>query len=511
LPAPAESLFAALLDSAPDAMVIADSDGTIVLVNVRAEELFGYARDELVGSSVDVLVPESFRTRHREHREAYFEAPRVRPMGIDLELFGVRKDGSRFPVEISLSPLETPDGVLVSAAVRDVTDRRVIEAELRRKNEELEAAIDEARLSEEKASGLLEAAPDAMVIANAEGTIVLVNARAEEVFGYSRDELLGSSVDQLVPESFRARHREHRSAYFQSPRVRPMGIDLELFGVRKDGSRFPVEISLSPLETPDGLVVSAAIRDVTDRRQIEAELRRKNAELEAAGESKDRFLASMSHELRTPLNSIIGFTGTLLMGLSGDLNEAQREQLELVSGSGHHLLGVIDDILDVTKIASGTFEPEREPVDVAALAVEVVDSLRPLAAEKRLELGLAAPAGPVELHSDGRALRQILLNLVGNAIKFTERGSVDVRLEWVGDGEQRLRISVADTGAGIASEDLARLFRPFEQIGTSATRRHNGTGLGLYLSASLATVLGGRITCESEPGVGSTFRLELAA
>jgi PAS domain S-box-containing protein len=247
-----ESKFRGFLEAAPDAIVIVGSDGKIVLVNSQTEKLFGYARTELIGAKVELLVPERFRGRHPAHRGGYFGAPRTRAMGSGLELFGLRKDGSEFPVEISLSPLDTEDGTLVSAAIRDITERK---------------------RAEEKFRGLLEAAPDAMVIVGQSGKIVLVNAQTQRLFGYEREEILGQSVDMLVPERFRGRHPEHRDAYFQGPRTRAMGSGLALFGLRKDGSEFPVEISLSPLDTEDGVLVSAAIRDITERMKVEAKFR----------------------------------------------------------------------------------------------------------------------------------------------------------------------------------------------------------------------------------------------
>ena len=244
----AEERFRGLLEAAPDAMVIVDDTGTIRLVNAQTEALFGYRREELLGNPVELLVPGRFRGHHTMHREGYADNRQVRPMGAGLELHGLRKDGSEFPVEISLSPLETTDGLLVSAAVRDVSERKA---------------------AEERFRGLLEAAPDAMVIVDDTGTIRLVNAQTEALFGYRREELLGNPVELLVPGRFRGHHTMHREGYADNRQVRPMGAGLELHGLRKDGSEFPVEISLSPLETTDGLLVSAAVRDVSERKRAE--------------------------------------------------------------------------------------------------------------------------------------------------------------------------------------------------------------------------------------------------
>jgi PAS domain S-box-containing protein len=488
-------LLTNVLESATEDSVIAtDCDGDIVLWNEGARRLHGYAADEVLGRHTAFLhTPEDAGGGLPEQmmRSALADGKWAGPVQ------RVRKDGTHFTASVVITPRLDRDEQLVGFVLvsRDVTEQIQL-------TRDLEQAQSYAR-------SLIECAPDAMVIVNADGLIRLANAETEKLFGYDSEELVGRPVEILIPERFQGQHPAHRANFFAAPRARAMGAGLELRGRRENGTEFPVEISLSPLRSEDELFVTAAIRDVTERKRAEQDLVAANAGLEAASRAKNRFLASMSHELRTPLNAILGFAGTLLMELPGQLNEEQTKQLRIVRSSGRHLLSLINDLLDLARIEAGKLELHLVPIDLAELLDEVAVTLGPLAKAKGLALEVA-PSSVSPITSDRRALRQILLNLANNAIKFTDEGSVRLVLtRELEDGHEITRVAVVDTGHGIRDEDQERLFAAFEQIGGTTAQPYEGTGLGLYICQTMAPLLGATITFESEFGSGTTFTLDL--
>jgi len=309
------TLFEKLFEASPDAIVVTDAEGRITSINSQVERLFGYGRQQLIGQSVEILVPERFRQAHPGHRDAYKAHASVRPMGAGLELFGRRKDGSEFPVDIMLSPMDTAEGRVVISVIRDISDRKRAQEAIRR--------------SEQQFRALFEFSPDAIIASDQEGRITEVNPRVESTFGYERGELVGQSIDILVPERFRQTHPDRRKEYGAAARVRPMGAGVELYGRRKDGTEFPVDIMLSPMETAEGRVVISVIRDISDRKKAQEAIRRSEAQFRALFEfSPDAIIASDREgritEVNARVESMFGYQRGELVGQSIDILVPER-------------------------------------------------------------------------------------------------------------------------------------------------------------------------------------------
>ena len=472
---PAEFLRA-LLDASPFGVIAVDSTGVVRLWSRRAEDILGWPETEAIGRG---LPGEMALLRNPNH---------------EASMLLHKRQGTPIEVEVWTSPWE--GGLLI------------VVADNSRYREALAQVSAERRYRE-----LLEAAPDAIIEVDAEGLILTLNAVTEKLFGYTRGELLGQCVDILVPDAMRGRHAGHRANYREHPVTRPMGSGLELHGRRKDGTTFPVEISLSSVKSEEGFRVTAIVRDISTRREIEErlkaiqanytrELEERNREIERANRAKSEFLANMSHELRTPLHTIIGFSELLSEELKGPLNAAQHRYIDHIHKDSQHLLSLINEVLDLSKIEAGKLQLRREGLELSALIEDVLSSIRPRAAsgEIRVETSLGD-----ELVVDGDRIRvkQILYNLLSNAVKFTPKGgSLRVDAEPV---EGFARIAVTDTGIGIPPEEQQSVFDSFHQVGAATVGTREGTGLGLPITRRLVQEHGGRIWLESEPGKGSRF------
>jgi PAS domain S-box-containing protein len=367
--------------------------------------------------------------------------------------------------------------------------------------------------AERRLGELLESAPDAILELDHEGRIVLLNRMTEQLFGYSREELLGQTVEVLVPEALRVAHVRNRAQYVKQPVTRPMGSGLKLEARRKDGSLFPVEISLSPVKTESGFRVTAIVRDISERRQLEDQLRTaqekyigelelRNREIERANQLKTEFLANMSHELRSPLHTVIGFAELLVEESVGHLNEKQKRFMTHIHSDSLHLLELINDLLDLSKIEAGRLELQQETFHVEPVVEEALSSVRPRATAKSVEV-LTEIAMPMAVLADRIRLKQILHNLLSNAVKFTPDGG-KVRVD-ASPRDRFAEISVSDTGIGIPEDQHQAVFDKFYQVRAAKKGGPEGTGLGLAITKRLVEQHGGRIWLKSEPGSGSCF------
>ena len=594
----AETTVRQLLESAPDAMVGVGRDGRIVMVNAQTERLFGYSRDDLIGELVETLLPERLRGGHPGHRGAYFADPSTRLMGAGQDLYGLRRDGSEFPAEITLSTIETEDGPVAAAAIRDDTRRRlaaIVEssddaiiavdlhgtitswnagaqrlygysaAEVHSKPMSILAPTDRSheisdllatiatgesvrafetvRLRKDGSlidvsltlSGVRDTAgrvtsastiardisdrkraetalaqvradidrffalsADMMGIADADGRMIRVNPSFQRILGFTPPELMAMPLSEFI-------HPDDRTAISETAAGQVAGRDIGGVEARcrcRDGSyRW---LLWSRMVGQDGLVFITA-RDVTERRQMDEDLHASRELALEASRLKSEFVANMSHEIRTPLNGVVCMSELLL---DTDLDDEQREYAQVAVTSAEALMLVINDILDFSKITAGKLDVVHEDYSLEAAVNDVCAIVGQRAGEKDVELAVSIGEDvPAAVIGDGNRVRQVLVNLLGNAVKFTAQGEivVDVAVEEQGNGTERLRVEVADTGIGIETDEVPDLFQSFSQADATTTRRYGGTGLGLSIAKQLVELMGGEIGVRSTPGVGSTF------
>jgi PAS domain S-box-containing protein len=484
------------LDAAPDAMVIVDQQGNIVLVNKQTECLFGYSREQLIGQPVEVLLPQRFRDRHPHHRERFSNAPRIRPMGQGTELYGQREDGTEFPVEISLSPIQSEQGSFVASAIRDATARRQLERSL---------------------TGILESSLNEIYIFDADSLrFIQVNEGARRNLGYSIDELEKLTPVDIKPEFSTARFRHAIEPLRTGERG---SLVIETVHRRKDGSTYPVEVHLQRSLFDATPVFVAIVLDITERKQSETALREshnllerrvieRTSELQAAikdaeqaNAGKSRFLAAASHDLRQPLQSL----GLYLSVITRQLDEQpllavcdkMRKSLDTMGK-------LLDALLDISKLDGGSVKPEKRDFPLREVLDRIVTGSIQQAREKGLEL--LCTGSDCVVHSDSGLLERVLENFVTNAIRYTEQGrvTIDCRCD-----ANSARISVADTGMGIPEDDLSRIFEEYYQLDNPTRNQRKGLGLGLSIVRHIARLLDHPVNVSSTPGKGSTFSIDV--
>jgi PAS domain S-box-containing protein len=532
--------FQTLLEAIPDALVIVDEDGFILLVNAQTEKLFGYRRQDLLGQPVEILVPERFRAMHPDHRNLFFVDPHVRPMGAGLELFGRHRDGHNVPVEICLSPLVTDAETFAISTIRDISERRKTEAQLRR--------------FEARYRTLVEHIPAVTFMAALDEGVneLYISPQIETLLGFTQKEWLENPIlwyTQLHPddrqrwhtefahtcatgERFRSIYRFHardgrvvwvhgEAKMVRDSDGRPLflqGIAFDVTSVKEaeeELKRLNVTLERRVQERTTQLAQTNLTlqEEIRERKRIEDEVRHAHEEALAANLIKSQFLANMSHELRTPLNAIIGYSELIQVLATRKGHGEYVADLSKISQSGKHLLALINDVLDLSKIEAGKMQLSPETFDVRQIVQETVSTIQPLAARNANKLTVETGADVGTMHADPTRLRQCLLNLLSNACKFTKDGTVSLTVTrertQSAPGLDWILFQVRDSGIGITAEQLSRLFQAFSQADASTTRRFGGTGLGLSITKKIAQMMGGDVTCVSVPDQGSVFTLRL--
>ncbi|MDH5666911.1 MAG: PAS domain S-box protein [Nitrospira sp.] len=480
----ADTQFCHMVESAPCGMVVVDVRGVITFVNRQMEDLFGYHRTELVGQSIEQLVPERYRAAHSGLRDQYMQAPLQRAMGVGKELYGLRKDGTEVPVEIGLSPFQSHGVRQVVATVVDITARK--------------SAEDRFKL-------VVESAPCGMLMADAHGTIQMVNHQVEVQFGYEREELLGQPIEMLLPRQYRKGHSGNREAYMREATARGMGEGRDLFGLRKDGSEFPVEIGLNPIDLAGQGYVLAIVLDISERKLAEKRLAKQTLELSRSNNELEQFAYAASHDLQEPLRMVSSYCGLLARRYKDKLDQDANEFIGFAIDGATRMKHLIDALLLYSRVGRS-----QRPFSL----LNATDCLQ--AAIKNLEHAIKDAQAEVTydalpvVSGEAAQLMQVFQNLIGNAIKFrsdrkpvvhvtARRASTEEGVEW--------EFAVTDNGIGIEPEHRDRVFVIFQRLHTR--EEYPGHGMGLAITKKIIEYHGGRIWVESVKDLGATFRFTL--
>ncbi len=472
----------AVIDAALDCIIMMDQDGFIVEFNPAAEKTFGYSREEAVGSLLaDLVIPVELQNAHHQGMKRYLATGAVTVIGKRVEVPARNKAGDALIVELAISPVEFGDRKFFSAYLRDITEAKSAEQKL--------------RASEERFQSLFELSGDAIVVLDAQTRITEANPAASELLGYGQSALIGRHISDFYPDD---QNTSALEAFQQATEDSTVRVEMDFLNAR--GERVSTEVVGNMIMTPDGPIYHGVARDISARIATERNLRNARDAAEKANRAKSDFLANMSHEMRTPLNGIIG---SLLLLDRGDIDAEQIRFVTAAERSAETLLTLIDDLLDLSRIEAGELDVELSAFNPKDLIGIVEDVFRPAADQKGIVLNTQLDVVSTRMTADNGKIRQVLLNLVGNSLKFTQRGQVDVSITEKGG---LLECEVRDTGIGISRADQAFLFDRFKQVDASQSRKHSGAGLGLAICRELVELMDGTISVESELGAGAIFR-----
>lgn len=468
--------------SATEAMLIADNKGNIVIANPPAERLFGYLHGELHGKTVESLMPERFQTAHLSQREGFSAHPKARSMGLGMELFGCHRDGREFPVEVSLSPLRIASGGgLVMATIHDITRRKRAEADLQE--------------SEARMRAMFETVVDAIITIDERGIIDRFNPAAEKLFGYAETEVAGQNVSMLMPPPYREMHDKYLENYRRTGVKRIIGLGREVEGLRKDRTVFPMDLSVGEMHLGTRRMFAGIVRDITERKRTEEEHARLLREISSANEELTNFAYVVSHDLKAPLRAIGALADWLSADYSDKFDAEGKEHMRLLVSRVHRMSGLIDGILQYSRI--GRVKETQVPVDLNQLAHDVIHLLAPpmgieISVERSLPTVMIEPV----------RIQQVFQNLISNAIKYMNKPEGKIGIGCTDDGGY-WRFSVADNGPGIEQRHFERIFQLFQTL--APRDRVESTGVGLSLVRKILDMYNGRVWVESQVGEGSTF------
>ncbi|MBT4934482.1 MAG: PAS domain S-box protein [Rhodospirillaceae bacterium] len=482
-----EARFRAVAQSAQDAIISANKNGLIVQWNNGARQMFGYDETEIVGQPVTVLIPEHFRDDHIKGFERFMVEGERQLGNMSLEVEALRKDGSKFPIELTISEWSIGDEKFVTSIIRNITERR-------RAGEELL-----------KLSQTVEQSPNMLFITNTEGIIEYANTMFYEVTGYSSHEILGQSPRIIqsgnTPQAlYRELWRTIKSGEIWSGEIEDRC---------KDGSVFWADITIAPIKSKDGVIThySAIHADISDRKETENKMREAKEQAEVANRSKSDLMANMSHELRTPLNAIIGFSGSMKDETFGPIgNDKYSEYLDDIHFSGEHLLELINDILDVSAIEANALELHEENVNLSQIVDASIRIIKPRADTGQITIISSINQEIPLIFVDERRVKQAFLNLLSNAVKFTQEGG-EISLDACLNDDGSVYVSVTDTGIGMDEDEVSMALSAFGQVDSGLDRKHEGTGLGLPLTKGLMELHGGTLEVKSTKGHGTTVTL----